>query len=614
MKRRSVNGALAAGLVSGVAGAWPAGAHAQASAPSGAGGDKVLRYAFPIAETGFDPAQVSDLYSRIVTNHIFDAPLTYDHLARPFKLKPHLAEAMPEVSDDFRTFTFRIRRGVYFQDDPAFKGKKRELVAEDFVYAMKRIYDPKLKSPSQSSLEDEGIIGLRELREEALKTGRFDYDRTVEGLRAIDRHTLQVKLRESRPRHLYNWASGDIYGAQAREVVEFYGDRIMEHPVGTGPFRLGAWRRSSRIVLERNPTFRDVAWHAEPNADDLEGQAMVKRLSGRRLPLIDRVEISIIEAAQPRWLAFLNGEQDFMDRLPNEFIDQATPGGKIAPNLGKRGIRALRSVASDITLTVFNMENEVLGGYTPEKIALRRAICLGTDVQREIRLARRGQAMPANALPPPNTEGFRADLRTEQSVYDPARAQALLDVYSYRDTNGDGWRENPDGSPLVLVKNTQADAVSRQLDELWKKNMDALGLRATIKVAQWPENLKAARGGSFMIWGVGSLASSPDGQGALERVYGPSTGKGNLARIQLKAIDSLYEKMKFEPSGPSRQALFDRAAELVAAYAPYKLGVHRFNTDLAYRWLDGFRRPPFWNDWWHMVDIDVELKRKTLGA
>lgn len=615
MKRRSVNGALAAGLGLAGAGGWPVPAAAQSDAPGAApAGEKVLRYAFNIAETGFDPAQLSDLYSRIVTAHIFDAPLTYDHLARPFKLKPQVLEAMPEVSDDFRTYTFRLRRGVYFQDDPAFKGRRRELVAEDFVYSLKRIYDPKLKSPSQSTLEDEGIVGLSELREEALKTGRFDYDRRVEGLRALDSHTLRVTLRESRPRHLYTWAAPDIYGAVAREVVEHYGDRIMEHPVGTGPFRLAQWRRSSLIVLVRNPTYRDAVWHAEPNADDAAGQAMAKRLSGRKLPLIDRVEVSIIEAAQPRWLAFLNGEQDFLERLPNEFIDQAAPGGRVAPSLAKRGIQVLRTLASDITLTVFNMEHPLIGGYAPEKVALRRAICLGTDVEREIRLARRGQAIPASALPPPNTEGYRADLRTEQGVYDAARAKALLDVYGYRDTNGDGWRENPDGSPLLLVKNTQSDQASRQLDELWKKNMDALGLRSTIKVAQWPENLKAARGGTFMMWGVGSSASQPDGQGALERVYGPSSGKGNLARIKVKAIDDLYDKLKFEPSGPSRQKLFDQAAELVAAWAPYKLGVHRFHTDLAYPWLDGYRRPPFWNDWWHMVDIDADAKRKALAT
>ena len=585
-------------------------AEAKAAAEAEAEPARVLRYAFSVAETGFDPAQLSDIYSRYLTAHIFETPLTYDHLARPYKLKPCTAVAMPEVSDDFKTFVFRIRPGIFFADDPAFKGRPRELVAEDYVYAMKRIYDPKLKSPSQSSLEEEGIVGLQALQDEAVKSNKpFDYDRPVEGLKAIDRYTLRVRLRESRPRHLFTWAAKDIYGAVAREVVEAYGDAVMQHPVGTGPFRLAEWRHSSRIVLERNPRFREQFYDAEPNADDAEGHALLARFKGRRLPMLDRVEIAIIEEPQPRWLAFLNGEQDFLDLLPSAFINQAMPAGQIAPNLAKRGIQAMRVPAADVYTTVFNMEDPVVGGYTPAQVALRRAMVLGTDVEREIRLVRFGQAIPAQSFMPPMTSGYRADLRTEMGVYDPARAKALLDVYGYIDRDGDGWRERPDGSPLVLQLATQSDQSSRALDELWKKSMDALGLRAELKTAQWPENLKAVRNGRFMIWRVGSSASSPDGQGALARAYGPSVGKGNLARFRLAAFDKVYDAMKLVPDGPQRQALFEQATKLLVAYAPYRFSVHRVLIDLAYPALVGYRRAPFWHDWWQFVDMAAEPPR-----
>jgi ABC-type transport system substrate-binding protein len=606
MKRRQLTHGLAAAWA---AGALPAFAAAEAGSSSG---EKVLRYAFPVAETGFDPAQLSDLYSRVVTSHIFDAPLTYDHLARPFKLKPLVCEAMPEVSADFRSFTFRIKPGIYFADDPAFQGRRRELVAEDFVYAFKRIYDPKLKSPGQSNLEDEGIIGLRELREAALQGKKgFDYDAKVEGLLAVDRYTLRVRLRESRPRHLYTWAARDILGAVAREVVEAYGDDIMAHPVGTGPFRLTQWRRSSLIVLTRNPTYREHFYDAEPNADDSGGQALAAHFKGRRLPMIDRVEIAIIEQAQPRWLSFLNAEQDFIERLPNEFVDQAVPGGAVAPNLGKRGIRAYRSITPDATLTVFNMDDALVGGYTPQQVALRRAMALGNDIGREIRIVRHGQAIPAQSIIAPMLEGYRNDLRTEMSVYDVSRAKALLDVYGYVDRDGDGWREQPDGKPLVIEMATQSDQGSRQLDELWKKDMDALGLRVVLKTAQWPENLKSARAGKFVMWRVGTLAATPDGQNPLERAYGPSIGKGNLSRFHLAAFDKVYERLKLLPSGPERQALFDEAAELMVAYMPYRVGTHRIVTDLSYGGLVGYRRAPFWIDWWQYVDIDAAAQRRA---
>ncbi len=571
---------------------------------------KVLRYAFPVAETGFDPAQVSDLYSRIATAHIFEAPLAYDHLARPFTLRPATAAEMPEVSDDFTTFTFRIKPGIYFADDPAFKGRKRELVAQDYVYSLKRVYDPAVKSPLLSSLENEGIIGLQSLHEAALKSGKpFDYDKEVEGIRALDRYTFRVKLRESRPRHLYLWAARDVSsGAMAREVVEHYGDNIMAHPVGTGPFRLVEWRRSSRMVFERNPNYREDVYDAQPNADDAEGQALLARFKGRRLPMIDRIEISVIEQAQPRWLSFLSGEQNFLERLPNEFADQAVPGGELAPHLAKQGIHLFRGLGSDVTLTVFNMDDPLVGGYTPEQVALRRAIGLGTNVQREIQTVRRGLAIPAQGIMTPGTSGYRRDLRTEGGEYSPARARALLDTYGYVDRNGDGWRERPDGRALVLEMATQSDASSRQLDELWKKDMDALGLRVTMKVAQWPENLKAVRAGNFMLWRVGSSAASPDGQGALERAYGPSTGKGNIARFRLDAFDAVYDKMKMLPDGPEREALFDEATKLMVAYMPYRLGVHRIVNDLGSAEVIGYRRPAFWLDWWQYIDIDPSQK------
>jgi ABC-type transport system substrate-binding protein len=598
---------LAAGLMLAGAAAHAAAVPADAAPaprPASAAAPKVLRYAFSVAETGFDPAQLSDIYSRIVTAHIFEAPLGYDPLARPYKLRPLTAAVMPEVSDDFRSFTFRLKPGTYFADDPVFQGRRRELVAQDYVYTYKRIYDPKVKSPSQSFLEDEGIVGLRELRDEALKTGRFDYDREIEGLQALDRYTLRVRLREPRPRHLYVWASPDIYGAVAREVVEAYGERIMEHPVGTGPFRLTEWRRSSRLVLERNPGYRDERYDAQPNADDTEGQALSARFKGRRLPMLDRVEIAIIEEPQPRWLSFLNGEQDLMERLPNEFVTQAVPNGRLAPALAKRGMRLYRVAAADVLLTVFNMEDPVVGGYTPEKVALRRAIALGTDVEREIALARFGQAVPAQTIVPPLTTGYRAELRTEAGEFSLARAKALLDVYGWVDRNGDGWREQPDGHPLRLELATQSDQASRQLDELWKKSMDALGLRAVLKVAQWPENLKAARAGRFMLWRVGSSASTPDGQGSLERGYGPSAGKANLARFRLERFDRVYQQLKLAPDGPGRQALFDEANRLLIAYAPYRVHVHRILTDLAEARVVGYRRPAFWLDWWQYVDVE----------
>lgn len=594
----------------------PAGAQ-DSAAPRLSGELKVLHVAFNSAETGFDPAQISDIYSRTITPHIFEGLYKYDHLARPVKIRPLTAAAMPEVSSDWRSWTIRLRPAIYFASDAAFQGRRRELVAQDYVFAFMRIADPALKSPLWSWIETFKIVGLAEARREAIAQKKgWNYEREIEGLRALDRYTFRITLSEPSPRFLESLASSDLLGGVAREVVEFYGDKIAEHPVGTGPFRLKQWRRSSLIVLERNPDYREVLYDAEPAADDSEGQALLAKFKGRRLPMVDEVHVSIIEEGQPRWLSFLNGQLDMTagqyGAVPGEFITAAMPNGKVAPNLAKRGIQGKAQVSSDVTLVYFNMEDPVVGGYTPDKVALRRAIGLAYDVEREIRVVRRGQAVPAQSPVMPHTNGYDATFKSENSDYDPARAKALLDLYGYTDHDGDGWRDRPDGSPLLIVRATQPEQIYRQFDELWKKNLEAIGIKTTFSTAQWPEHLKQARAGKLQVWSLGSSAASPDGQGAFQRWHGPQSGSQNLARFKLPAFDDIYDRMDRLPDGPERLDLFRQAKVLAVAYAPYKAVVHRISTDMWHPWVSGFRRPLFWQEWWHIVDVDPAMREKAL--
>jgi len=585
-------------LAAGAASAQPA------AAPAGA--TKTLRYAFPIAESSFDPAQITDLYSRTVAAGIFDAPLEFEFLARPARLRPNTAAAMPEVSPDFRTFTFRIRPGIHFADDPAFKGNRRELTAADYVYSLKRHYDPRWKSGNLYILENAKILGLSELRKKLIAEKKpFDYDVEVEGLRTLDRYTFQIRLAEPNPRFLYNFTDGSFTGALAREVVEYYGDKVGEHPVGTGPFRLAQWKRSSRMVLERNPNYREVLYDENPPEGDARLQAIAREFKGRRLPLIDRVQISVIEESQPRWLSFLNEEQDVAETVPAEFSTVAFPNNQLAPNLAKRGIGMVRYPRADVAVSYFGMEHPVVGGYEPHKVALRRAIALAVDIDREIRLVRRGQAIPAQSPIGPETWGYDPSFRSEMSSYSVARAKALLDMHGWVDRNGDGWRDQPDGQPLVLEYATSPDQQSRQLTELWKKNMDAIGIRIEFKVAKWPENLKASRAGKLMMWGVGWSAGAPDGDTFLALGYGPNKGQANHARFDLPAFNRLYEQQRLLPDGPERAAAMAEAKKLMIAYMPYKIHVHRISTDLAHPWVRGYHRNIFVREFWKYVDIDV---------
>ena len=571
---------------------------------------KVLRYAFEVAESSLDPAKVNDLYSRFLIPHIHEGLLTYDHLARPVKVKPLTAEALPQHSDDFRIWTIKVKPGIYFAEDPAFKGTKRELVAQDYVYSIKRFADPAHKSPVWSSLETEGILGLAELRRDALERKKpFDYDREIEGLRALDRYTLRFVLKEPRPRFQEGLVGGDTYGAIAREVIEFYGDQAEAHPVGTGPFKLVQWRRSSFLAFERNPDFREMLYDADPAPDDAEGRALLARLKGRRLPMIDRVEVSIIEEEQPRWLAFVNGEADVAFRVGFQFAPQAMPNGKVAPNLAKKGVRGYPVVESAGYYYYFNMEDPVVGGYAPDKVALRRAIGLGIDTKNIIAYAFNGLGALSQGPTLPYTSAYDPTLKTEFSDYDPGRGRALLDLYGYADRDGDGWRERPDGSPLVLNVATVPILRERRIAEVLSKNMKALGLRVQMKVAQWPENLKAARAGKLQVWWLGGSSSAPDSAGAFARLDSRQAGGQNFSRVKLPALDALYDRLQMLPDGPERIATFREAERLALAYMPYKFTMTRTSLDMAQAYVIGYRRTIFWKDWWQFVDIDESLKR-----
>ena len=578
-------------------------------APSATRAEKVLRIAFPAPESTFDPPSTnSDFYSSTILSQILEAPLTYDYLARPVQLVPNTAEALPRIEEGGRRITLRIKPGIFFADDPAFKGSprlnaqgRRELTAEDYVYAIKRFYDPRYASSDLYLFEAAKLLGLSELRQQALQQKKpFNYDAPVEGVRALDRYTLQLRMADPDPRWHFNLAMPAITGAVAREVVEHYGKDIGAHPVGTGPFRLAQWRRASRIVLERSPDYRRRVYEGQP-ADEPIAQAIAQQLQGRALPLVDRIEVDIVEEAQPRWLSFLQGDFDWME-VPPAFAPLAVPGGQLAPFLRKRGVQLQTHLQAVMAMHYFAMEDPVVGGYTAEKVALRRAISLAYDEPADIRLLRHGMAIPAQSTIAPHTFGYEEDYRSEMSVYDPARAKALLDIYGYLDRDGDGWRESPTGHPLVLRIASLASQEDRAANELWKRSLNAVGLKVVFEVSTWPELLKKTRTGGLQIWGFRWSAQSPDGGFYLSIAYGPNAGDANDPRFALPAFDRLYEQQRRLPDGPERMALMRQAKNLLVAYMPYKAHRHDIVATLLQPWLKHYWTHPFMRDAWQYLD------------
>ena len=567
---------------------------------------KVIRIAFPVAESSFDPLQQRDIYSAAITEAVFDSMLQYDYLARPPKLIANTLESPPQANAQGTEYTFHLRRGIYFDDDPAFGGKKRELTARDYAYSLRRHFDPRWRSPWLFQFENK-ILGADEAMERAKRTGKYDYDAPIEGIEVVDRYTLRIRLAQPDFTFLYVLATPPS-AALAREVVERYGDDIGAHPVGTGPFRLAEWKRASKIVLEVNPGFRAQRFEAAPGADP-EAQAIYARNRGKLLPLIGRIEYDVIEESQPRWLAFLNAEHDILERVPNEYINLAVPNGRLAPNLAKRGVTAQRGYEPSVFFTVFNMQDPVVGGYTAEKIALRRAISLGYDRDAEIAVIRKREAIPAEQPIGQGVAGYDPSFRNPMNGYDPARAKALLDLFGYVDRDGDGYRERPDGSLLSIEYASTPTLLDRQYDELWKRSMDAIGVRFTFRKATWPDLLKAGQLGKLQMRTIGWLANIPDADSFLQLLYGPNIGQSNDARFSLEAYDRIYRQAKRLSDSPQRDRLYRELSRLAVAYAPWKLGIYRRETYLAQPWVTGYLPHPTMRSVLKYVDVDLEKQR-----
>jgi oligopeptide transport system substrate-binding protein len=593
-------------LASGVA---AAAGTARATAPAFGDPDKVLRVVFVVAETGFDPQAVSDLYSNYVNRALFEPLYQYDYLARPYKVIPNTAAALPEISDDGLTWTIRIKPGIYFTDDPAFKGQRRELTAADYIYSWKRVLDPRTRSPNLQTFDDL-FVGADALVANASVDGLFDYDTPIDGLQALDAHTLRIRLK--RPSYnLIHDLTTSASTAVAREVIAKYGDAsgwVMDHPVGTGPYVLKEWRRGQKIVLAANPAYRDVRF---PDSSDPADRAIVKAMHGKRLPQVGRVEINVIEESNPRLQAFERGELDYI-ALPNDVATSVlTPGGKLKPRFADAGVMLARGVQPSIVYTYFNMEDPLVGGYGRDKVALRRAIGMAYDTEQEIRVLRLGNALPATQPIPPGVSGHDPafDGRTN---YNPAGARALLDKFGYVDRNGDGWRDLPDGKPLVVALAFTPSANERPYLELWQRSLKAVGIRMDVVTQKFPDLLKMSRSGQLMMWTLANTNATTDGYGFLGLLYGGHAGLSNLSRFKLPEFDRLYDQSRALPDGAARTALFRRMSELVTAYSPWILDAYRIENILVYPWVEGYKYNAFNAQPWQYYDVDMKTPHRPV--
>ena len=560
---------------------------------------KVLRLGFADVE-GMDPHQSTDSYSQAIQRSIFEGLYEWDYLSRPTKLFANTAVALPDITDSGKTWTIRVKPGIFFTDDPAFGGKPRELVADDYVYSLKRFLDPALRFGGNPLITD-AIVGARPLVDAARQPGaKFDYDAAIEGLRALDRYTLRLRLNEPN----YPLIQGYLVTlAIARDVVEAAQGDIRTRAVGTGPYRLKEWKQGSRIVLEANPNYRTLSF---PKSADPAHADLVRSMKGKNLPQIGVIEVSLIAEELPLLLEFERGKLDYVE-FTTDVATRLLIDGNLKPELARRGTRYFPIPRSYTSFVYFNLDDPQLGGMSREHIALRRAIALGFDTASLAKTVYGGLALPLNQIVPPGVTGHDAKLSTK-SLYDSAAARALLDRFGYEKRDREGFRTNPNGTPLMLTMLTRPDRDTRDAETLWKKNMEAIGLRMQFREVPFQDMQKEAFAGNYQLLHGLSWGGSPLGIALFRQLYGKEPPAMNKSRFRFTDYDEAMEQYMRMPTEQEQLPSAKKMSELALMYAPMVPTVVRLVTGFSQPWLMGCYPSPFWT-YWKYYDIDIARRQ-----
>ncbi len=570
------------------------------------GARKVLYAAIGEDPHGLDPVQAGDTLSGGILAQIYDSLYEYHYLKRPYELIPCLAREMPEVSEDGLTYTVRIKEGVYFQDDPCFAatgGKGREVTAHDFVYSIKRLADAANKPRGWWLLQGK-IVGLDAFHEESVERAEqklpMDYGRTVEGLRALDPYTLQIRLSEPYPQLKYALEMS-YTAAVPREAVEHYGEEFVNHPVGSGPFRLKEWRKRWKLVLERNPTYRDEFYPDE--GEPGEREAGYLDAAGAKLPIVAEVYYTVIGEAQPAWIYFKQGYRDSSGVSKDQFQEAITPEKELTEEFRQKGVRLIKFPEMVVYYVAFNMTDEVVGGANKE---LRQAMSLAYNTEWRIENLYNGRAISAQSPIPPGIFGYDPDFRNPCKRHDLEAARKKLAEAGYPDGIG------PDGERLRVTYDIgSADPAARQAALAFADDMDKIGIKVEVATNTWAEFLRKTHEGRLQVFSIGWILDYPDPENFLQLLYGPNRAPGpNASFYDEPEYNRLFERMKAMQNTPERYEIIRRMVDILVEDAPWIPSTHSVSYILQHQWLKNAKPHAMTGGYLKYRDVDVELRER----
>lgn len=527
-----------------------------------------------------DPILADDAPSRNLAAALFDTLLEYDYLARPYRLRPSMLRAMPEVSADGKRWTFALRPDLLFAADPCFDGVSRQVTARDVIFSFLRLADARNHSPVYWTIRGkiEGVDAFREASLHA-KVGDFSlYDRGVAGLRALDETTLELTLTAPDPRFEYTLALPWL-GVVSRRAAEYYAEREpLRPPVGSGPFVVAEFQRDYQLILERNPAFRHELFPGAASEADRT----------RPLPLAGRIVCPIVKQPMAAWLLFLQGNFDLaaLDKDTQEIAE-----GKLPPALEQRGMELIRIPEFEIRYVGFNLADPIL-----KDRRVRQAIALAYDLRRREEFYS-FQMLPAAGPIPPGVAGFRAApvLRV-----DLARAAKLLTEAGYP-----GGRDPKTGEPLTLTFDQAGSTPQhRQLGELAAADLARIGIRVLPVLNSRPRFVEKLRQGQTQLFRYSWVGDYPDAENFLQLFYSGNRGSNNYAGYANAEFDRAYEALRALPDGPERNALCEKMVDRVAADSPWIFEGFPVSSLVRHAWLENYHVHDFAFNRWKYLTVD----------
>ncbi len=536
---------------------------------------------------GFDPVDAVDVESAREVSYVYEGLLEYAYLDRPYHPIPRLTQGMPDISSDGLTYTFKIKPGVRFIDDPCFPGGKgREVVAADFVYSFKRVLDPHLESQGDWIFAGH-VLGADDwVKEIGAISGPVDSSVPLPGFQATDKYTLQIQLAKPYPQLLYVLTMCYAF-VVPHEAVEFYGQQFRRHPVGTGPFRLKSWRPNYRLEYERNPTFNGQTY---PNTGEPGDRAAgLLDDAGKPLPLVDRIVEYDIREFYTAWQMFLAGRL-FSSIINKDYFEAAIAADlSLSPELAKRGIRLYKTPTLDTEYIGFNMLDPVIGASSDPAVnerhkKVRQAFACAFDLKTFVAVIYNNRYTPANTLIPPGVAGHTD--KPYPYEYNLNRAKQLLAEAGYPD--GRDQQGNQLRLTMILPGSGSTDA--RQEADFYEEALRAIGVDLVVQQLSFAEYLRREHDGETQVFWAGWVIDYPDAQNFLQLFYGPNKCPGvNACNYQNPGFDRLYERILTMADSPERTALYEKMADMTMADCAWALLAYPLDYGLFQPWFQNYK-------------------------